>query len=262
MRSGGFWIEGKYDLSIACLEKTTELMAFSAMGWPKRDFYRIVNELNDLGRFKRAKAWEAWIDRNVITCGGPLDFDPAKRYLAEAKELGTDLCYMGWHGTSCAVCAKYQGRVYSISGEDKRFPALPDFIKRIGSVHEGCRHRLRPFVFHDERDTIFYQDRDVPVFRASWRPFIDDRTEEDKAAREYYLKFEVQPPIREPNLTRIIFYRLKQILPNDSPKSLSGFSRMRNANSKNYQALVKKAADVGFIFPQTLEDVSAWEENR
>lgn len=63
-------------------------------------------------------------------------------------------------------------------------------------------------------------------------------------------------------INRAIFEWMQKHLPDDCPKSISGFSRMRNSNSKNYQALVKKAEAAGFVFPQTLEDVAKWPENQ
>lgn len=71
--------------------------------------------------------------------------------------------------------------------------------------------------------------------------------------------------IKEENareLNRAIFEWLQKHFPDDCPKSISGFSRMRNANSKNYQALVRKAEAAGFVFPKTLEDVAKWPENQ
>lgn len=63
----------------------------------------------------------------------------------------------------------------------------------------------------------------------------------------------------EKELNRIIFKWLQKNLPDDCPKSISGFQRMRNANSKNYQALVAKAEAAGFVFPTSLEEVTPWE---
>lgn len=61
MRSGRYWTKGDYKLSIACFEKATQLMKYSTMGWPAKDFYRIVNELNDLGKLKSAHRWKEWM---------------------------------------------------------------------------------------------------------------------------------------------------------------------------------------------------------
>lgn len=67
---------------------------------------------------------------------------------------------------------------------------------------------------------------------------------------------------KERALNRAIFEWFQKNLPDDCPKTIGGFSRMRNANSKNYQAIVKKAEAAGFVFPETLEDVANWPENQ
>lgn len=41
------------------------------------------------------------------------------------------------------------------------------------------------------------------------------------------------------------YYWLQEYLPNLCPKSLSGYSRMKNSNSQNYQKLVREAAKLG-----------------
>lgn len=63
-------------------------------------------------------------------------------------------------------------------------------------------------------------------------------------------------------LNRAIFEWMQKHFPEDCPKTISNFSRMRNANSKNYKALIKKVEAAGFVFPQTLDDVAKWPENQ
>lgn len=118
-----------------------------------------------------------------------------------------------------------------------------------------------PYIYGVSEPSFDWDD----IVAYSNRPYVDDRTEEEK--QNYYIermnKLGQQPLIiRDPDLTRIIYRRLKQLLPDDVPKSASGFFRMRNANSKNYQALVKKAEAAGFVFPETIEDVWSWPENQ
>lgn len=72
-------------------------------------------------------------------------------------------------------------------------------------------------------------------------------------------KYDLTEKENEKELNRIIFKWLQKNLPDDCPKSISGFQRMRNANSKNYQALVAKAEAAGFVFPTSLEEVTPWE---
>lgn len=262
MRSGLYWGEGKFRLSIVCLEKATELMKYSTVGWSPKDFFRIVNELNDLGCFKRATEWEKWILENIpgakATLSSPSDQisyharEHFKRSVESCKYLETDLIETGDLNACCSICAMYRKRIFSLTGKDKRFPKFPK------DYHWGCGLSGYPYIY-GVSEPSFECENDIIY---SNRPYIDDRTEEE---RQNYIdrmsKMEKEPPvIREPSLNRIIYYRLIQIIPDNAPKSLSGFSRMRNANSKNYQALVKKAEDAGFVFPKTLEDVKKWEE--
>lgn len=267
MHSGLCWNVGEYDIAIACLEKATELMKYSTMGWPPKDFFRIVNELNDLGQFKKASKWKDWIERNVpgslsalipiatsVDLREPLTAQERKKLLDECRYLETDLVEVGGSGVCCEVCAKYRNRIYTLTGKDTRFPRLPkDF-------HKSCGLSIHPYIWGVSEPTFSCPD---PMAYSN-RPFVDDRTEGEKENRaEWLQKITKQPEVlREPSLARIIYYRLKKVLPNDAPKSVSGFSRMRNANSKNYQALVKKAEAAGFVFPQTLEDVKNWPENQ
>lgn len=264
MHSGKLWNEREFDLSMACLEKATELMKYSTMGWPPKDFFRIVNELNDLGRLKKAKEWKAWIERNVpgaiaaqipvavsIDRREPLSSEERRELKKDCDYLETDLVEVGSSGVCCEVCAKYRNRIYTLTGKDPRFPKLPkDF-------HKSCGLSVHPYIW-DVSEPVFVCGDPI---QHSNRPFVDDRTREEIANREEWIRKvggQQQEVVREPSLPRIIYYQLVQRFPELAPKSFSGFSRMRNANSKNYQEIVRKAAEAGFIFPITIEEVEAW----
>ena len=237
------------------------------MWWPPKDFFRIVNELNDLGWFKKANKWKEWIIQNIpgassalipitttIELREPLTLQEKNMLFEECTYFETDLVEVSDSGICCEICAKYRNRIYTLTGRDPRFPKLPkDF-------HKSCGLSIDPYIWGVHKPTFSCSD---PIAYSN-RPFVDDRTEKEKENRAIWLqKLNQQPEvIREPSLNRIIYYRLKRFFPADAPKSLSGFSRMRNANSKNYQALVKKAEAAGFVFPQTLDDVAKWPENQ
>lgn len=259
------WNKGDMNIAIACLEKATQLMKYSTMNWPVEDFYRIVNWLNDLGKFRSANNWREWITKNVPWARSILSSsmedkmeEEAKRSfrsrISSCKELGTDLIEIGDIGACCAKCAMYRKRVYSLTGKNKLFPRFPN------DYHWGCGLSGWPYIYGISEPSFECDD----VIKYSNRPYLDDRTQEEK--RNYVERMaklnSTTPVIREPDLNRIIYYRIKQLIPDDAPKSLSGFSRMRNANTKNYQTLVKKAEAAGFVFPQTLDDVSNWPENQ
>lgn len=57
-----------------------------------------------------------------------------------ALQYGVDLVQVDVHSGSCDICDPYQGKVYSISGNDPDFPALEDRPP----YHPNCRHQLLP----------------------------------------------------------------------------------------------------------------------
>lgn len=242
MKSSQHLKRKNYSLAIACLEKATKIMPFSSIGWNKNDYYRIAYLLEELGRFSEAEEWEQWIDANVPS----LDEVVFNKVIEEAKMLKTDLVYTSWNSVASAVESKYQGRVYSISGRDKSFPSLPDFMKRPQSI---CPLAGAYQFWNDkELDTIFYKNKDIHVFNASWRQFKDDRTKQDI---NNYIEFvKAQEKKEEAEIARKVYYRLKYLIPDDVPKSISAFSRIKNQDSDKYKKLVEKAKEAGFIFPE------------
>lgn len=68
-----------------------------------------------------------------------------------------DLYQISSHGTTCALCAPYEGRVYSKSGTDPDFPPLaaafgkidpagPDILANTWlNIHPGCLHSIYPW---------------------------------------------------------------------------------------------------------------------
>lgn len=63
-----------------------------------------------------------------------------------ALENGTDYVRCTEIYPTCEICAKYQGKIYCISGRDKRFPALFETALRKGYaiMHPNCRHEFIP----------------------------------------------------------------------------------------------------------------------
>lgn len=60
--------------------------------------------------------------------------------LSQARNHGTDLVQISSHNTTTAICIDYEGRVYSISGDDKRFPPLDN----TPPYHPNCLHLMYP----------------------------------------------------------------------------------------------------------------------
>ena len=57
------------------------------------------------------------------------------------QEKGHDLVRLSEHSSSCPKCVPYQGRTFSLSGNDKEYPPL-DQARAGGVFHVGCLHIL------------------------------------------------------------------------------------------------------------------------
>lgn len=160
----------------------------------------------------------------------------------QAKDWGYDLMKMTSHSPTCAICAKYQGRVYATTKEaangkykDKygkpiKFPYLYDtaLSKGYETIHPNCRHRFSVFA-----PRAYTTEELKETSRNSTREFEDDRTDAQVKA---YAKEQAEKRRKNANVKQ--YEKIKAAFPNDSPKSFAGFMRMKNTKSKKYNELM------------------------
>lgn len=149
--------------------------------------------------------------------------------IKQVQELGYDLVKISEHPGACPICQKYEGRVYSISGKDKRFPRLDvAFSSGYANIHPRCRHVLEPYIetFNDVGKDIIKSNM----------PF-QEPDKNDKQVQAYYSNQRKKAKMRQ---DRLQWEKYKTVLPNDVPSTLSGFRQMKAANSENYQELKRK----------------------
>lgn len=73
--------------------------------------------------------------------------------LNQLEALGYDLVQVSNHNSPCPLCAQYEGKVYSISGDDKRFPPLDDmFDGEFCNIHPNCQHVVTPYIEEFAKD--------------------------------------------------------------------------------------------------------------
>ena len=74
--------------------------------------------------------------------------------IGKALQAGTDYVEMTTMPQCCKYCGAFQGKVYCISGKDKRFPALFKTVLKSGYAlpHPNCRHEFIPWVEEMESD--------------------------------------------------------------------------------------------------------------
>ena len=144
------------------------------------------------------------------------------------QEVGEDLVRMTSHMSACPICQPLEGRVYSISGKDKRYPPLSTaFPNGYNVMHPNCIHSLTPYIekFDDDAEA---------TRKESNRPFeLDPKKKSQLDA--YYAEQKVKAQRRSDYK---LWEKSKTLAPDDAPKTFSGFRSMKRANSERYQSLI------------------------
>ena len=148
-------------------------------------------------------------------------------------------------GCCCSECAKYRNRVYCLSGKDKRFPILPRYIQENVS---HCGFSIYPFTLGISYVTISENLilRDInEIVRYSNRLFDYDRTTEEKERYAELIKKRRDKYIHDLNIQQAIieYQQIVKKLPEIAPKNQVGYSRMKKANSKNFQEILRRAQE-------------------
>lgn len=152
--------------------------------------------------------------------------------------LGNDLVQMTEHHAACPLCAPLEGRVYSISGKTEDYPKLTvAFTGGFANIHPNCQHTLTPYFAK-------YDPNVEETKKKSNRPFNEPQNKEEADA--YKAKQAAKAKLRQ---NRKEFEDLKD-LPG-APKTLSGYTNMKNANSERYQALKRQSKSVDGLIKRT-----------
>lgn len=242
---------GRMDLAIACLRKSNEIFPHSNFMWAEKDYLRLVEYLKQDGQFDEALKQEKLIRRK---------FSPKKKYFprlvmgmstSDFKKIygDSDLVEATYTTCVCGECAKYRGRVFSVEGKNKRFPLLPDYLKYDPPEHKYCSIDFHPFLAGVSKLAYLKGD---PV-KASNKPFVDDRTEQEM--RNYYERvYEGEQEI----IDREEYDLLREFLADVCPKTFGAFRKMKNTQSSNFIKIENLAFAKGikinkkYVFDQSL----------
>lgn len=215
---------GNIELSIACLEKCFYIMLESDYFYG--DYaYRYIRYLKNDRQFDKARQIEQILSnwKKKLSKGIP-------DYAINAQKLKTDLVEASYYSPCDGETAKYRGRIFSLHGKDKRFPLLTEIVK-------NCDLEFYPFIYGISKPNFCKQGSEIEY---SNRPFIDDRSPQEKNAYEKQLK-ETSFSNNDEE-----YYWIYEHLPEIAPKSLSGYTKMKNAKSKNFIKIVNAARELGY----------------
>lgn len=235
------------DLAIECLRKANELRPVSGMVYSENSYLRLVRYLCKAERFEEAEREHKKIQAMFHGDDAPYSRESiansvVNRSFFGAKELGTDLVEVSWVDICCETCGKYRGRIFSISGRDKRFPKFPsDFCHRCG---------LSVYPIIEGVSVPAHSDPEHMVEQAQ-RPLVDTRTPEQieaygKKCRDMQREQEQKENyIARERKDHEDYAWIRENLPDLMPKTFSGYRRMRTMNTANFQKLRAKALELG-----------------
>lgn len=163
---------------------------------------------------------------------------------------GQDLYRISSHGTTCALCAPYEGRVYSKSGTNPDYPPLADAFGKVDpggpnnlantylNIHPSCLHVLLPWTPMGRSEEEIQKIKDFS--NPAKNPYsVDPRTQKQidayrnkEAARRRYLSDYRQ------------WERYRMTVGDPIPKTFATWQKHKAADDekyKNWQRLYREA---------------------
>lgn len=161
-----------------------------------------------------------------------------------------DLYQISSHGTTCSLCAPYEGRVYSKSGRDPAFPPLTlafgkidangpeDLSNTYLNIHPNCLHVLIPWTTAGrtpeeiQRIKDFSNPRKNPFSRdPRTQKQIDDYRKKEQARAKWLRDYHQ-------------WERYRMTLGDRIPKTYQTFERHKNADDETYKRWQKLYRDI------------------
>ena len=156
-----------------------------------------------------------------------------------------DLYKISSHGTTCALCAPYEGRVYSKSGTDPDFPPLaaafgkvdpagPDDLSNTWlNIHPNCLHVLMPWTPAGRSEKEIQEIKDFS--NPHKNPFtVDPQTKQQIEA------YRDKEKARAKWLDSYRQYeRYRVTIPDHTPKTFNTFLKHKLADDDKYQKWMK-----------------------
>ena len=176
--------------------------------------------------------------------------------IGRALQAGTDLVRMTTMPQCCKLCGAYQDKVYSISGKDKRFPALFKTVLRSGYAlpHPNCRHEFIPYF--EELEDPADVERMIKQSRIKYDSkgnLVDVRSQRNIELYQMW-----QAGNRQRNTELLEYNRMREYYAAkhmDAPyTTLAAFRRARRAQSETYKASRKEWTQP----PTSIADVSKY----
>ena len=231
----------KYDpgKGITAMKKACDMMLKSNIKWCHEDYLYLVKMLYKEGRIEEAEKTEDIINKlipfgNTVQSRKKLVEKMLNIAIKNCALLHTNLLIISGSKACSAYDAMLRNRVFCIDGKDKRFMELP-------VIREDSYCNFAAFIYGISKmyDSDGKQIKDIVAY--SNRPFIDDRTDEEK---ENYLAWlnETKKPIQY-WVEEKQFYYLKYRHPEICPHSKYAFDKLKRENYAEFAKLISVLPD-------------------
>lgn len=153
-----------------------------------------------------------------------------------------DLYYIVPHSGSCPICKKFEGKVYSRSGKNPKYPPLASAFSKIDpngsddldntywTIHPNCRHKI-----------IRFYERTLPRSEREYVQQLSNQTTltpEQQKQLEYYKKREVVKAERDAAMRE--FKQYLQVIPWKETGNFIQFYEHKKNNDAKYKALKRR----------------------
>jgi hypothetical protein len=141
------------------------------------------------------------------------------------------------HSPTCKHCARFQGMVIALHKDHAQgFPVAGEGDAKLPPYHPNCQHTARPFVMEGHSQT------DINKEKRKWNSFDPDHDVRSDNEKQFY---KTEQDIRKKARQEMKEYNImKQTMPpEDVPKSLASYRRMKRKNDDSWKALQQKYKD-------------------
>ena len=152
-----------------------------------------------------------------------------------------DLYRISSHGTTCALCAPYEGRVYSKSGTSPDYPPLSDAFGKQDpngpntltntwlNMHPGCYHSILPYT------TAGRSEEEIQKIKDFSNPAKNPYSRDPRSQKQIEAYRAKEAARRRWLMDYRQFEKYRLTIPNATPKTFATFQKHKRANDPKYK---------------------------
>lgn len=145
------------------------------------------------------------------------------------QENGVDLVKVSQHSPTCHVCARYEGKVISLTGKHKGFLSIKNKNVKLPPYHPHCKHTVRPYVME------YKSDSEIQSEQQKWEGFNPNEDTRSVSQQKAYKK---EQDIRRKAHEELKAYeRYTAVLGKDSPRTIGAFRRIKRNGGESWKKL-------------------------